>query len=73
MPMVIHGDILCVLRLNFTTRLGKHCYENLSITPQEFDNCDSDHHCYYPTSLKPVYFGMIGRIWFELYLSWLLW
>ena len=30
--------------------------------PQEFINCDSDHHCDYPTSLKPVYFGMLSRI-----------
>ena len=64
MPLVIHGDILCFLRLNFTTRVGSIRCEHLSMIPQEFDNCDSDHHCYYPTSLKPVYLGMLGRIWF---------
>ena len=30
--------------------------------PQEFDDCYSDHYCYYPASLKLVYFRMLGKI-----------
>ena len=43
MPLVIHGDNFCLLRLNFTTRVGKHS-EDLSMIPQEIDNCESDDH-----------------------------
>ena len=46
MPLVIHGDILCLLKHEWES-IG---YENLSMNPEEFVNCDSDHHCYHPTS-----------------------